>query len=444
MTKFQLLGDATPRPVADWAPPLAGLAAAVVVAYVACPVPRPHSLSWPGLIATALLYAAAVALAAGFVTLLGYAMAPRPISAARRAVVLRTSVTALWCAPAAFFVTERSAWGFVAGAALVASITRLLYDCRRVFGAAPTRRAPKFYSAICISVCAETGIVAGYMGWTIPAAVLLSAAVAILTWRLAGISSFVSRARQSLAAMAGILLLFGGLTPYLKIHPRFGAGGAGSRADPGPLHDPKPSGSAAFAENGDYSGVILWPEIEKHVTLVPPRPAMNRKPFAAASEPLEIPFYGAYWYFRAPDKRPPPDSFVLHGNAAVTGFRSADHRPLSMEARQNFGRLIELSCCSGIRVVIANADRYAGTVSLELILINTSIAEHPSQSLGKADVTSIPRQAPVDQTLNFSIPSDPAIRQFDEVTIRFHLDPLRIDRGAKIAIEKFVLIPRGL
>jgi hypothetical protein len=50
----------------------------------------------------------------------------------------------------------------------------------------------------------------------------------------------------------------------------------------------------------------------------------------------------------------------------------------------------------------------------------------------------------VGETLTFAIPAHSVINRFDEVTIVFRLDPARADFGAKIGIERFVLIPRGL
>jgi hypothetical protein len=51
---------------------------------------------------------------------------------------------------------------------------------------------------------------------------------------------------------------------------------------------------------------------------------------------------------------------------------------------------------------------------------------------------------PVSETLSFDMPVHSAIHHFDEVTIVFRLDPARADFGAKIDIERFVLVPRGL
>jgi len=44
--------------------------------------------------------------------------------------------------------------------------------------------------------------------------------------------------------------------------------------------------------------------------------------------------------------------------------------------------------------------------------------------------------------LHYTIPSNSAIREFNEVKVVFHRDPVRIDRSARISIERFVLAPR--
>ncbi len=206
-----------------------------------------------------------------------------------------------------------------------------------------------------------------------------------------------------------------------------------------------------MASGGDYSGVILWPDVQPHTLLVPPLPRSEQSlSNRNHTDPLSIPFNGVYWYFQPPDIRPPPDSFVARGSPAAIGFRSADKEPLLMEAHQNFSRFIDSSCCSRIQMIIRNGDRYPGTVSLELVLLNSVLPGRPFQSLGKVDVTSMPRwkqqegRAPAEETLSFDFPAAPAIQQFDEVTIRYHLHALRRDRGAKIAIISFVLVPRGL
>lgn len=120
-----------------------------------------------------------------------------------------------------------------------------------------------------------------------------------------------------------------------------------------------------------------------------------------------------------------------------------------MEAKQNFGRSIDLNCCREIQIAVTNADTYRWTVSMELILVDSTLPGKPSQSLGIAAVKSTPewtvygeRLQAQQEILRFAIPATPSIRSFDEVTVRYRLESPRTDTAAKVAIEKFVLVPR--
>jgi hypothetical protein len=49
---------------------------------------------------------------------------------------------------------------------------------------------------------------------------------------------------------------------------------------------------------------------------------------------------------------------------------------------------------------------------------------------------------PVDEILNFSVPATAPNRQFNEITILFRLSPERAGASARIAIDRFVFLPR--
>jgi hypothetical protein len=200
-------------------------------------------------------------------------------------------------------------------------------------------------------------------------------------------------------------------------------------------------------------GVILRPKADEHVTIVPPLPTervFDETPNERRVDPVAIPFYGAYWLFRAADKTLPADAVESRGDPASTSFQTTDFTPISMEARQNFGSLIDLSCCRAIEVLISNGDRRPGTVAVELILTNTKLPGKPHQSLGISPVNSTLRwfpgdnRAPVTEVLNFRLPAQPMIQSFDEATIRFEMRFPRERWSAQIAIEEFRLIPRGI
>jgi hypothetical protein len=121
-----------------------------------------------------------------------------------------------------------------------------------------------------------------------------------------------------------------------------------------------------------------------------------------------------------------------------------------MEARQNFVSLLDISCCSQVKVEISNADSYPATVWLELILSNVDLPGQPYQSLGRQPVTSIPQVItetefrPTEEVLSFVIPARPLIRQFNSATVKFIRIGRRKTSSAKIAIEYFTFVPRGL
>jgi hypothetical protein len=211
--------------------------------------------------------------------------------------------------------------------------------------------------------------------------------------------------------------------------------------------------STVIVTGDSYPGMILRPEIKDYVRIVPPlarRRVSDGKPNERREDPVSIPFYGAYWFFRVSDKTLPADAVESRGNPALTSFKTTDFTPICMEARQNFGSLIDLSCCRAIELVISNRDRRPGTVAVELILRNTRLPGQARQSLGILPVNSTLRwfsgddRPPVVEVLSFRLPAQSAIQRFDEAIIRFELRSPRQPWSAKIAIEKFRLIPRVL
>jgi hypothetical protein len=242
--------------------------------------------------------------------------------------------------------------------------------------------------------------------------------------------------------------------PYPVLQTLFGEGdtasGAESRLSRKKLYEMQ---STVLVADDSYPGMILRPKIKDHVTIVPPlakRRVFDARPDEQSEDPVSIPFYGAYWFFRTSDKTLPPDAIESHGDPASTSFKTTDYTPISMEARQNFGSLIKLSCCKAIELVISNGDRRPGTVAVEMVLTNTTLPGKPHQSLGIAPVNSTLRwfpgdnRPPVTEVLTFRVPPQAAIEDFDEATIRFELRSPRERWSAQIAIEKFRLIPRGL
>jgi hypothetical protein len=225
------------------------------------------------------------------------------------------------------------------------------------------------------------------------------------------------------------------------------AGQAPGMPGDGPNNMPDAS-AGDLADSSGFPGVILWPEVKPIPTLIAPMPQMPDSGGAPVMpRPLSIPFSGEYWMFRWPYARPPKTSFFQRGSPAALSFSSTDHRPLQMEARHKLDQPVALSCCSAVRVEIRNADRYPGTIALELVLINNEQPGSPSLSLGRFNVASRPDFShdpvvPVPESLDFPIPANATLDSFNEFKIVFRRAFRRADKSAKLAVDRFILMPR--
>jgi len=295
------------------------------------------------------------------------------------------------------------------------------------------RLADSPYGTLLASLLLQSGAAALLAGRSELGGAFVSAGSAILINRLkaAGILSH-ERIQAFLKIAASAVLILGlGLRLFMLYR----------RSHQGPFSGADTTEKAAGISSGKYRGVILWTDLKPHTALVVPRPSPKRG-LDQSKQTLSIPFDGVYWFFQFPDRRPPKNSYSIRSNPSKTGFRSAEALSIQMEARQNFVSPIDLSCCTRIGVEISNADRYAGSVWLELIL--------GSESFGRLPVTSVAQRVtesewgPTTEVLNFAVPASQGIRHFDSATVRF----IRYGRlgmsSPRIAIERFTLVPRGL
>ena len=241
--------------------------------------------------------------------------------------------------------------------------------------------------------------------------------------------------------------------PYPVLQALFGEGKPSGDSHSSATKKKLKNGKSTVLVTDSYPGMILRPLTNDHAPMVPPvarRNTFDNKPSDRSVDPVTIPFYGAYWYYRASDGGLPADSIESRGDPTAMSFKTTDFTPIAMEARQSFVTSIDLACCRSVELTISNGDRRPGTVSVELILTNTRLPEKPQQSLGISPVTSTQRwspdedRPPVTETLSFRVPSNASIRSFDEATIRFQMESPRERWSAKIAILNFRLIPHGL
>jgi hypothetical protein len=191
------------------------------------------------------------------------------------------------------------------------------------------------------------------------------------------------------AASLAILFTVVALMPYLVRGYRFGGSGSAG------IHSSVARSQYAREQEGDtardaYVGIVLWPKQEP-TKLIAPKVTSGKGLSERHSTPVVIPFAGVYWFYEAPSLSLPPEPRQANGSPEMFNILSTDRRALSTEAHQNLGSLVDLSCCRDIRIRIRNADRYPGTVSVELILINTAVPGRPALSLGDREFAPLGR-----------------------------------------------------
>ena len=421
----------------------------------------------------ALVFALAASVAAGFIALALYLLLPLDPEYVLVAP-LRTSTTAIWFAPAIILFAQRSPAAIVAALVLVINATRLLHDQWRQDIVPESDDLPRdlfarFYAAPSVSfwqliapaltgsLFVQIGLAAALLGRSVLAGFALVLGVATITIFAqkahAGIDQRPPTLPRSGLGFLLTLVLAIGLTVG-GVFPRFAGHGFGVQGDGGSASAPSPLPAGppgtmppemprGTADSG-FFGVILWPEVKPYATLIEPMPQTRGGLGTGRPErPWAIPFSGEYWMYRWPFAHPPQNSYFRRGTPAEFSFSTTDHRPLQMEARHQLDQPIATDCCSSIRIELRNADRYPGTIAIEL-----SLLEGRAQMwVGRAVVNSHPQVVgddirAVGETLDFPMPASAPIPQFDEFKLLFARDPRRADKSAKIAIERFVLMPK--
>ncbi|HVH89084.1 MAG TPA: hypothetical protein VM912_20375, partial [Terriglobales bacterium] len=196
-----------------------------------------------------------------------------------------------------------------------------------------------------------------------------------------------------------------------------------------------------------YIGVILTPKPPKTNPVSAPSEISFGGSEPNLMRPLAIPFTGSYWFFQFPFVRPPLDSITAEGDPATVGVRSSNYKPLLMEAVQNLYEPINTARLGAIKLAMFDADVFPGTVSVELVLVDAATWDHPAQSLGiqRLDVSTRIENASNShsENLSFRIPPYPRCHQFSQMRLIFTLDASRSRQAAAIAVQSFLLVPRG-
>jgi hypothetical protein len=312
-------------------------------------------------------------------------------------------------------------------------------------GGTPREPRSHWWRFVWIAFCAEYFVVAFVQDQLILASSLLIGCFGGLLWQfLVDPPQWKGRGLQQHAvAIALVLAVFlGAVVPLLRAH--FGAGdGIGTP----PRSSAKLKQMISDTIHTSYQGVILWPQMPHKPKVVPPPPHQQAVAAMSISKPLVIPFHGSYWYFRDPAKRPSSEAHIMRGLPTEVAIHSTDFHRLIMEAHQDLDRPIELTCCREIDLIILNADNIPGDITISLMLIDSTVRDSASQTLGSHNVKSSEApifslsRPPVEETLRFMIPAHVRIKRFDELSVVLQPSLERSLGGVKIAVREFRLLP---
>ena len=445
----------------------------------------------PRLIGNALLFATLAWVWSAVITFLLFLILPR--THARRVIwsTVRTASVAIWFAPACILLSQLSPATLIAALALVVAATRLLYS-EWLASAPPAAAGPvlmplprgmfgenvapqpaitrELATGIAAAVALQTGflfiwrhqpLIAG--GWF-----ALTASILTLFALVSGAMSDAaptSLPRSALGIAATILLGAsltvgglrmarggngsgdgsgdgagaGGMSPVASarevLKELFGDDDRGKGEGTGKASAPPQTPFTGIAPDGTFPGVILWPETRPVTRLVAPLPRGNGTGLAPAHS-YSIPFDGRYLLWQWPLLRPPASSILQRGNPAEYAYRTTNHGILNMDAIQKFDDPVDFACCSRLRVEIWNADRFPGTVSLEVVTDGVAMGAMAVKS--QPELTKDPIVA-VPESIDFPIP--PGIAPVTELKVVFRRAKVRADKSARMSIERFVLLP---
>jgi hypothetical protein len=454
---------------------VAGLINAMIAALLVCRLPSSHEPSMTGLFVRALIYVALSALAGTAGAWLYWRRAS--ISADAR-LPFSFKWFALTCAAAwvwlpAFVLLAGGGSPFAAlvaaiGAAVLAAGLRP--DLTEQVGSLPsqpeehdlfaaTLRTPaREFSGYVIAACVYAGLYAIYDRDIFAACTLLAVSAFLFTWNVKiaparTLSDHVAQNRAALrlvrTALPAVLLTLWALLNGVAHHAGGGEGDKALARGESNTTTAKTDRARNRADLGfdfdGYESIILWPALPKKEILAPVAPPPRD---VRLTQPRVIRFTGSYWYFQPPSTRPGPHAHFAHGSPLAVDIHSTTFIPLTMEAHQTLAYPERIACCAAIQVAIENRDNRAGALSLAMVVTDRTARGRPSLYLGQQPIVSSEpdhftvKSSSVNETLRFPVPAYSQLRRFDEITLVVISDPMRIDMGARIAIEKFELEPR--
>ena len=357
---------------------------------------------------------------------------------------------AMWFPPATLLLANSSPAFIVAGVGLVVNAARLLVSRsnprKRLQKRRKTSEKQRFFivsdtradlgAAVAGAIVFQAGFCAIWTGFALVAAVLFVFAAAI--WTQSSIKKGANdpgRPRPAIHAALSIVLMV--LLTTAAPVPDFASIAFGESPDtPTPQQNVtkvvtrKPEiilpGSALVP------GVIFRPEVKRDA-----RAAMFVAPRVlrplTVGQPLSIAFTGEYHLFPTSSGSVQKDATVYRGTPMDAEYVNTSGGPLETEAHQRMEPPLELAHCGAIQVNLLTAERTPALASMHLI------AEGRTVDLGSEVFGLGGRER---ETLEFTVPGGVNAR-VREIRLVFRGDPARRNHSAKVAIESFVLLPRG-
>jgi hypothetical protein len=461
------------RPLLHVALPLLGsLLLTGGIVYLSCGPPLRPTLTWPGVFALAFIEV----LIAGVVHVLAVLMICKAfreqIQLPIRSLICSTWMSAAWLPLLALLIREHSVWMASVPPLIVTSAVLFLRRwnsseddqpsasrdvASRLFSIQKSPSIPhSVLPAALTSIALQAGVGALLFGHSIAAGSLFAICAIFPIWSspIKAPSDTVNRkvlsSIRSLVADSAVVILLTAiaLIPFLQ-HGTLATSLAAflqiTRSQASSLVSQKHADIKV--PDSSYSGVLLILPPKPRQKIVPPAPVSHMQMSKLRARPVIIPFDGAYWYFKRPDRRPKADARTVRGDPTKVNIRSIDFKPLSMEAHQYLGTAIRMDCCSAIRITIRNADDRPGAISIEVLLNYTALKGSSPQSLGTLVLASSEdrrislSRPPVDEALSFPFPPRAHGRLFDEITVAVKPAQERARAGAHIAIQHFELVP---
>ena len=461
--------------------------AAWVLDFLVSWLPR-GSMNRIGLVVLAAILLFSAAMVCGFVARMVYGRLLPSGKAVATPVVRAACLTALWVPAWVLFVETSSLLMIAASILCLLTLGYFMKRCQIEYAQAGVEAAPHqpgtpflfdraplariLLPSLLLVLLFDAAIALAANYWFVASSLLAGVFAGVLAWRAATRRMVVvgalpavqpkpviSGGGQAGIAVAAFVLTLAALLPFLRAGQKtFGVKG------------PKVAKSAAEASKDQsasadgYSGIILLPLTEAQKKIEAPVKRNLVPHFGVKiSEPMEIPFDGQYWYFKAPEKRPRPSAKMVRGSSTKAQIRSTDRYPLLMEAHQKLAEPIDLGCCSAMNLVVENADKLEGAIALELWVkklpdakaaakqrvnaVAPELAPHylgtmviPSSQMPIASRPNVSGKL-VEEKLSFPIPAAMDGTMFDEITVVVRPAPERAKAGAQIAIKKFVLEP---